>query len=70
MKLAELYGRDPVWLMFGIKAPVKTKDQSEIARISGRLELLSEEQLNVVGQVIAQFLELKGTGNGNKKNGR
>ena len=68
LKLAELYGRDPVWLMFGVKAPVKTKDQSEIAIISGRLELLTKEQLDVVGQVIAQFLEVKGTGNGSKKN--
>jgi hypothetical protein len=54
--------------MFGVKAPVKTKDQSEIAIISGRLELLTKEQLDVVGQVISQFLEVKGTGNGSKKN--
>ena len=70
VKLAELYGRDPVWLMFGVKAPIKTKERSETQIISSRLELLTQEQLNVVGQVIDQFLQLRGIGNGNKKNKR
>ena len=60
VKLAEIYGRDPVWMMFGIKKPnAKKTENSKIEIIATRLELLTEVQLHVVHSVVALFLDLE-----------
>ena len=60
VKLAEIYGRDPVWMMFGIKKPnAKKTENSKIETIATRLELLTEVQLHVVHSVVALFLDLE-----------
>lgn len=60
VKLAEIYGRDPVWMLFGIKKPnAKKTENSKIETIATRLELLTQDQLHVVHSVVALFLDLE-----------
>lgn len=60
MKLADIYGRDPVWMMFGVKKPNSKKiGNSKIQTITTRLEMLTEQQLHAVHSVVALFLDLE-----------
>lgn len=60
VKLAELYGRDPVWVTFGVKKPSANQNEDKtIEKISSRLELLTQTQLRAVDDVVALFLRLE-----------
>ena len=60
LKLADLYSRDPIWMMFGVKKPnANQRGNSMIATITTRLDLLTEKQLSAVNSVIALFLNLE-----------
>lgn len=60
VKLAEIYGRDPVWMLFGLKkSNSKKRGDTKIETITTRLELLTEDQLHAVHSVVALFLELE-----------
>ena len=60
VKLAELYGRDPVWVAFGVKKPSANQNENKtIEKISSRLELLTQTQLRAVDDVVALFLRLE-----------
>lgn len=60
VKLAELYGRDPVWVTFGVKKPSANQNEDKtIEKISSRLELLTHTQLRAVDDVVALFLRLE-----------
>ena len=60
MRLADIYGRDPVWMMFGVKNPNSKKiGNSKIQTITTRLEMLTEQQLHAVHSVVALFLDLE-----------
>lgn len=62
--LAELYGRDPVWLMFGLKKPSKAKSEKPLVDlVASRLELLNAEQLSVINNTVAIFLDVEVQGN-------
>jgi transcriptional regulator with XRE-family HTH domain len=59
VKLAELYGRDPVWVTFGVKKPSANQNEDKtIGKISSRLELLTQTQLRAVDDVVALFLRI------------
>ena len=60
LKLSELYGRDPVWVLFGVKKPKATKTGNNmIDTITARLDLLTEPQLRAVFTMVALFLNLE-----------
>ena len=61
LKIAKLFGVEPGWIMFGDE-----KGDSRSQTVANKLDLLSEQELNQIGNMVDLLIDTRGrTKNGN-----